>query len=65
MSPMKMLLLDLYGGLRHLDSLTGETTADDILNLISPAFALESDNSRRVGMQLVRMVRQGHRKRQR
>ena len=26
-----MLLLDLYASLRQLDSLTGETTADDIL----------------------------------
>ncbi|MGA8111940.1 MAG: tRNA uridine-5-carboxymethylaminomethyl(34) synthesis GTPase MnmE, partial [Acidobacteriaceae bacterium] len=32
--PHEMILLDLYGTLRHLDSLTGETTADDILNRI-------------------------------
>ena len=29
-----MILLDLYEALRRLDSLTGETTADDILNQI-------------------------------
>ena len=30
--PHEMLLLDLYASLRQLDSLTGETTADDILS---------------------------------
>ena len=38
--PHEMLLLDLYGGLRHLDSLTGETTADDILNRIFSTFCI-------------------------
>jgi tRNA modification GTPase len=35
-----MVLLDLYGALRHLDSLTGETTTDDILNLIFSTFCI-------------------------
>jgi tRNA modification GTPase len=34
------VLLDLYAGLRHLDSLTGETTSDDILNLIFSTFCI-------------------------
>lgn len=38
--PHEMLLLDLYGALRHLDSLTGETTADDILNRIFSSFCI-------------------------
>ncbi len=38
--PHEMLLLDLYGALRHLDALTGETTADDILNLIFSTFCI-------------------------
>ena len=38
--PHEMVLLDLYGGLRHLDSLTGETTSDDILNLIFSTFCI-------------------------
>jgi tRNA modification GTPase len=38
--PHEMLLLDLYGALRHLDSLTGETTSDDILNLIFSTFCI-------------------------
>lgn len=38
--PHEMLLLDLYGGLRHLDSLTGETTAEDILNRIFSSFCI-------------------------
>lgn len=38
--PHEMVLLDLYGALRHLDSLTGETTADDILNLIFSSFCI-------------------------
>ncbi len=38
--PHEMVLLDLYGALRHLDSLTGETTSDDILNLIFSTFCI-------------------------
>jgi tRNA modification GTPase len=38
--PHEMLLLDLYGALRQLDGLTGETTADDILNLIFTSFCI-------------------------
>jgi tRNA modification GTPase len=38
--PHEMLLLDLYGALRQLDSLTGETTADDILNRIFSTFCI-------------------------
>jgi tRNA modification GTPase len=38
--PHEMLLLDLYGALRHLDGLTGETTADDILNKIFSSFCI-------------------------
>ena len=38
--PHEMILLDLYGTLRHLDSLTGETTADDILNRIFSTFCI-------------------------
>lgn len=38
--PHEMLLLDLYAGLRQLDSLTGETTADDILNRIFSSFCI-------------------------
>ena len=38
--PHEMLLLDLYGALRHLDGLTGETTADDILNRIFSSFCI-------------------------
>jgi tRNA modification GTPase len=38
--PHEMVLLDLYGALRHLDSLTGETTTDDILNLIFSTFCI-------------------------
>ena len=38
--PHEMLLLDLYAALRHLDSLTGETTADDILNQIFCTFCI-------------------------
>ena len=38
--PHEMLLLDLYGALRQLDSLTGETTADDILNQIFSSFCI-------------------------
>ena len=38
--PHEMLLLDLYAALRSLDALTGETTADDILNLIFSTFCI-------------------------
>lgn len=38
--PHEMLLLDLYAALRQLDALTGETTADDILNLIFSTFCI-------------------------
>jgi tRNA modification GTPase len=35
-----MLLLDLYEALAALDSLTGTTTADDILHLIFSTFCI-------------------------
>lgn len=38
--PHEMVLLDLYGALRHLDGLTGETTAEDILNRIFSTFCI-------------------------
>lgn len=38
--PHEMVLLDLYEALRQLDSLTGETTADDILNRIFSSFCI-------------------------
>jgi tRNA modification GTPase len=38
--PHEMVLLDLYGALKHLDSLTGETTSDDILHLIFSTFCI-------------------------
>jgi tRNA modification GTPase len=38
--PHEMLLLDLYAALRQLDGLTGETTADDILNHIFSSFCI-------------------------
>lgn len=38
--PHEMVLLDLYESLRALDSLTGETTADDILNRIFSSFCI-------------------------
>jgi tRNA modification GTPase len=38
--PHEMLLLDLYNALRPLDSITGDTTADDILNLIFSTFCI-------------------------
>jgi tRNA modification GTPase len=38
--PHEMLLLDLYGALRPLDSITGATTADDILNRIFSTFCI-------------------------
>lgn len=39
-TPHEMILLDLYAALRQLDSLTGETTADDILNRIFSTFCI-------------------------
>jgi tRNA modification GTPase len=38
--PHEMMLLDLYRGLWALDSLTGQTTSDDILNLIFSTFCI-------------------------
>ncbi len=38
--PHEMLLLDLYNALRPLDSITGATTRDDILNLIFSTFCI-------------------------
>jgi tRNA modification GTPase len=38
--PHEMILIDLYRGLWALDSLTGQTTADDILNLIFSTFCI-------------------------
>ena len=38
--PHEMVLLDLYATLRQLDSLTGETTAEDILNRIFSGFCI-------------------------
>ena len=39
-TPHEMLLLDLYQSLRQLDTLTGETTSDDVLNLIFSTFCI-------------------------
>jgi tRNA modification GTPase len=39
-TPHEMILLDLYQALRPLDSITGETAADDILNLIFSSFCI-------------------------
>ena len=39
-TPHEMLLLDLYSAMRALDALTGETTVDDILNLIFSTFCI-------------------------
>jgi tRNA modification GTPase len=39
-TPHEMLLLDLYAALRQLDALTGETTPDDVLNLIFSTFCI-------------------------
>ncbi|HVJ08758.1 MAG TPA: tRNA uridine-5-carboxymethylaminomethyl(34) synthesis GTPase MnmE [Acidisarcina sp.] len=39
-TPHEMLLMDLYQALRQLDTLTGETTPDDILNLIFSTFCI-------------------------
>jgi tRNA modification GTPase len=38
--PHEMILIDLYRSLWALDSLTGQTTADDILNLIFSTFCI-------------------------
>ncbi len=38
--PHEMLLLDLYSALRPIDSITGATTADDILNRIFSTFCI-------------------------
>ena len=38
--PHEMLLLDLYNALRPLDAITGQTTTDDILNLIFSTFCI-------------------------
>lgn len=38
--PHEMIMLDLYGALRPLDAITGETTTDDILNLIFNSFCI-------------------------
>jgi tRNA modification GTPase len=38
--PHEMIMIDLYGALRPLDAITGETTADDILNLIFSHFCI-------------------------
>ncbi|MGB6721290.1 MAG: tRNA uridine-5-carboxymethylaminomethyl(34) synthesis GTPase MnmE [Terracidiphilus sp.] len=38
--PHEMILLDLYRALTALDSLTGQTTSDDILNLIFSTFCI-------------------------
>jgi tRNA modification GTPase len=39
-TPHEMVLLDLYEALRSLDALTGETTSDDILNLVFSTFCI-------------------------
>jgi tRNA modification GTPase len=38
--PHEMVMMDLYVALRPLDAITGETTADDILNLIFSSFCI-------------------------
>ncbi len=38
--PHEMIMIDLYGALRPLDAITGETTTDDILNLIFSSFCI-------------------------
>jgi tRNA modification GTPase len=38
--PHEMLLMDLYNSLRPLDAITGDTTTDDILNLIFSTFCI-------------------------
>ena len=39
-TPHEMLLLDLYSALHALDALTGQTTADDVVNLIFSTFCI-------------------------
>ena len=39
-TPHEMVLLDVYEALRSLDELTGQTTPDDILNLIFSSFCI-------------------------
>jgi len=39
-TPHEMLLMDLYNSLRPLDAMTGDTTTDDILNLIFSTFCI-------------------------
>ena len=38
--PHEMLLLDLYGALRPIDAITGETTVEDILGTIFSTFCI-------------------------
>jgi tRNA modification GTPase len=38
--PHEMVMIDLYSALRPLDAITGETTPDDILNLIFSSFCI-------------------------
>jgi tRNA modification GTPase len=38
--PHEMILLDVYRALWALDSVTGQTTSDDILNLIFSTFCI-------------------------
>src|SRR5260221_4869435 len=38
--PHQMIMIELYGALRPLDAITGETTTDDILNLIFSSFCI-------------------------
>jgi len=38
--PHEMVMLDLYSALRPIDAITGETTTDDILNLIFSSFCI-------------------------
>jgi len=38
--PHEMIMIDLYAALRPLDAITGETTTDDILNLIFSSFCI-------------------------
>ena len=38
--PHEMVMLDLYRALAALDSLTGQTTPDDVLNIIFSSFCI-------------------------